>query len=212
MRKWLPLVLIFASLAFSAAVFDRLPERMAIHWGLSGEPDGYGSRWFGALLLPVVSLGMWGLLLAVPKLDPRSANIEKFRESYDVLIIAVIAVMCALHVGVVGSALGWPLAVAQLAPMSIGALFVVLGNLLPRFRSNFFIGIRTPWTLSSESVWAKTHRVGGYLMVLIGLLLFVSGLMGSARWLFVAIAGSSTLVIVVLVYSYVLWRAERDVG
>jgi len=96
--------------------------------------------------------------------------------------------------------------------MSIGALFVVLGNLLPRFRSNFFIGIRTPWTLSSESVWARTHRVGGYLMVLIGLLLFVAGLVGSARWLLVAVGGSSTLVIVVLVYSYVLWRAERDRG
>lgn len=209
MRKWLPAVLILATLVFSIAVYNRLPERMVIHWSISGEPDGYGSRGLGAFLLPLVALGMWGLLMVLPKLDPRSANIEKFRDTYDVFVLAVIAVMCVLHVGVVGSALGWPLPVGRLAPISIGALFVVLGNLLPRFRSNFFFGIRTPWTLSSDTVWTKTHRVGGYVMVLIGLLLVVAGTIGSPRWFLVAICGAIAMVTVVLVYSYVVWRAEQ---
>jgi uncharacterized membrane protein len=210
MRKWLPLVFIAAITAFSIAVFSRLPQRMAIHWGMSGQPDGYGSRWFGAFMLPVVTLALWGLMRALPKLDPRSANIEKFRESYEILVIAVVGVMGVLHVGVVGVALGWPISVGTLTPVAIGALFIVLGNLLPRFRSNFFFGIRTPWTLSSETVWARTHRVGGYAMVMVGVLLIAAGLVATRIWLVASIGGSMILVLLLLVYSYVIWRSEQN--
>ena len=209
MRRWLPALLILATVAFSVSVYSRLPERMVIHWSVSGQPDGFGSRVFGVFLLPAVMLALWGLLLVLPKLDPRSANIEKFRDTYDVFVIAVIAVMCVLQVGIVGSALGWPIQVARLAPISIGVLFVVLGNLLPRFRSNFFFGIRTPWTLSSETVWTRTHRVGGYLMMLMGLMLVVAGIVGSALWFTVAIGGAIVLTLSILAYSYVLWRSEQ---
>ena len=209
MRKWLPAVLILATLAFSLSVYNRLPGQMAIHWSASGEADGFGSRAFGAFFLPVVVLGVWGLLVVLPKVDPRRANIEKFRDTYDVFVIAAVAVMCVIHVGVVGSALGWPFPVGRLAPVSIGVLFLLLGNLLPRFRSNFFFGIRTPWTLSSDTVWEKTHRMGGYVLALVGLLLIAAGIMGSSRWFLVAIVGSIGLALVVLVYSYVVWRSEQ---
>ena len=209
MRKWIPLVFIAATIAFSAVVFGRLPDPMVIHWNASGEPDGYGSRMFGAFLLPVVILFIWGLLLVLPKIDPRRANIEQFRDSYDVLVIAVVAVTCLLHVGILGSALGWPIQVGRLAPLAVGGLFLVLGTLLPRFKSNFFFGIRTPWTLSSETVWTRTHRVGGGLMMVIGGLLVVAGLMGTAGWLYVALGGAGALVIVILLYSYIIWRAEQ---
>lgn len=88
----------------------------------------------------------------------------------------------------------------------------MLGNLLPRFRSNFFFGIRTPWTLSSDTVWTRTHRVGGYVMVLIGLLLVLAGAVGSTRWVLVAICGAFAMVLFVLIYSYVIWRAEQRVS
>jgi uncharacterized membrane protein len=212
MRKWLPAVLILATLAFSIAVYRRLPEQMVIHWNASGEPDGYGSRAFGAFLLPAVLVGLWGLLVALPKVDPRSANIEKFRDTYDIFVIAVVALLSVLHVGVVGSALGWPIPVGRLAPVSIGGLFLFLGTLLPRFRSNFFFGIRTPWTLTSETVWTRTHRVGGYAVALMGILLIVAGIMGTPRWFIGAIVGSMALAIGLLVYSYVIWRAEQHPG
>ena len=198
MRRWLPAVLILATIAFSIAVYSRLPDPMVIHWNAAGEPDGYGSRLFGAFLLPVVTLGIWGLLLVVPKLDPRAANIEKFRDTFDLLIVAVIAMMCVLHVAVIGSALGWPISVGKIAPVAIGALFVFIGALLPRFRSNFFIGIRTPWTLSSETVWTRTHRFGAWVMEIIGLLLIFAGLNGSRYWFLVAIWGSLAMVIAIL--------------
>jgi uncharacterized membrane protein len=97
-----------------------------------------------------------------------------------------------------------------LTPVAIGALFIVLGNLLPRFRSNFFFGIRTPWTLSSETVWARTHRVGGYAMVMVGVLLIAAGLVATRIWLVASIGGSMILVLLLLVYSYVIWRSEQN--
>ena len=209
MRR-LPLALIVATMAFTIAVYGRLPEQMAIHWNATGEPDGFGSRAFGAFLLPFVVLAIWGLLIALPKLDPRSANIEKFRDAYDVLVAAVIAVMCLLHICVLGSALGWPIDVGRVAPIGIGALFVVIGTLLPRFQSNFFFGIRTPWTLSSETVWARTHQVGGYVLMGIGLLLMLAGIVGTSFWLYVAIGGGFAMAIFVVAYSYLLWRTEQD--
>lgn len=209
MRRWLPLLVIVATIAFSAAVYSRLPDPMVIHWNASGEPDGYGSRAFGAFLLPVVILFIWALLLVLPKIDPRRANIEQFRDSYDLLVIAVVTVTGLLHVGILGSALGWPIQVGRLAPVAVGGLFLVLGTLLPRFKSNFFFGIRTPWTLSSESVWTRTHRVGGSMMMIVGALLIVAGVIGTARWLYVAIGGAAALVLVVLLYSYVIWRSEQ---
>ena len=118
---------------------------------------------------------------AVPFIDPRRANIEKFRDAYEVLIIAIIGVTSLIHVAVVGAALGWPLPIDRIAPFDVGVLFIILGNLLPRFHSNFFLGIRTPWTLSSETVWRKTHRVGGYAMVVVGLLMVVAAIIRSPQ-------------------------------
>jgi uncharacterized membrane protein len=209
MRKWLPAALIFATVVFSVSVYSRLPDPMVIHWNVAGEPDGYGSRVFGTFLLPAVILALWGLLLVLPRIDPRKQNIEQFRDTYDIFVIAVVAVLCALQVGILGYALGWPIQIGRLAPIAIGTLLVMLGILLPRFRSNFFFGIRTPWTLSSDAVWARTHRVGGYAMVLMGALLAMAGIAGTQFWLVLAVAGSLVLVLAILVYSYVLWRAEQ---
>ncbi|CAG0972780.1 partial Immunity protein SdpI, partial [Anaerolineae bacterium] len=209
MRKWLPLIVIVGTLVFTAAVFDRLPERMVTHWNAAGEPDGYGSRFMGAFLLPLVVLGMWGLMLVLPKLDPRQANIEKFRGSYEALMLAVVAVMCALHVSILGTALGWPIEVHRAAPILIGALFIVLGNLLPRFRSNFFFGIRTPWTLSSETAWLRTHRLGGWVMGGLGLALVLTGVLGRSEWIRVLVGGTVVLVVSVMANSYFVWRSEQ---
>ena len=208
MRKWIPLVFIVATALFSAVVYTRLPDPMVIHWNAAGEPNGYGSRAVGAFALPGLTLFLWALFLALPKLDPRREHIEQFRDSYDVLVIAVVAVTSLVHVGVLGSALGWPIQVGRLAPIAIGGLFIVLGAVLPKFRSNFFFGMRTPWTLSSETVWKKTHRLGGTLMMVAGALLIVAGVVGTARWLYVALGGAGSLILVVLFYSYLVWRSE----
>jgi uncharacterized membrane protein len=208
MRKWLPLVLIAGTVVFSLAVYGQLPERVVTHWNANGEPNGYSSRAFAAFLLPGMTLAMWGILRVIPYVDPRRANIEKFRDTYELMIVVIVLMLSVIHLAVIGNALGWPISIARVVPLAVGAFFVIFGNLLPRFRSNFFMGIRTPWTLSSEAVWTKTHRVGGYLMVLAGVLIMLATFLPARYFTWIVLGSTFGMAIGMIGYSYVAWRGE----
>ncbi len=212
MRKWTQLLLIVAGIAFSIAVFSHLPERVAVHWNARGEVDGFGSRTFAAFGPPLMTTLIWLLLRAVPRIDPRRSNIEKFRDSYEWIVTGIVLLLLLIHVAVLGAALGWPISMARVAPLAVGVLFIGLGNLLPRVRSNFFIGIRTPWTLSSDRVWTRTHRVGGYAMVLAGLVVCSMAFFRSTAFAFVTFAAVLASALFSVVYSYVAWRQEQRGG
>jgi uncharacterized membrane protein len=209
MRRWLPLLLIAVAIAFSLAVYSRLPERVPVHWGISGTPDRYGSRLEGAFLLPGIMAALLALLWWFPSRDPRAANIAKFRDSYDLIVASLMAFMTALHVLLLGSALGWPVNVTTVVLLGVGVLFVILGNVMPRARSNFIFGIRTPWTLSNEMVWSRSHRVGGFAMVAAGLVTIASAFVGEPWGYIIAFASLMVAGIVPIVYSYLLWSRER---
>ncbi|HKI93667.1 MAG TPA: SdpI family protein [Gemmatimonadales bacterium] len=211
MRKWFPAIPIAGAFLFSAAVYSRLPNPMPTHWGLDGQVNGYSSRLVGAFLMPVIGLAIWGFLRGLPRIDPRQANYAKFQGTYDLMIAAIVTVMAVIHVAIVGAALGWPIPhVERLSTLAIGALLLVLGNVLPRARSNWWFGIRTPWTLSSETVWTRTHRVGGYLLAAAGLVTMVSAFLarhaGFSASLTAVIAASLGSV----VYSYFVWHKEQS--
>ena len=208
MRKWLPLALVAAAFLTSAVAYPRLPERMPVHWGLDGTADRYGSRLEGAFLLPVVMLAMWGLMRGLPRIDPRRANYAKFADTYDLMITSVLALFALMHAAIIGIALGWPVSVGRLAPALIGLLFVMIGNALPRARPNWWFGIRTPWTLSSDRVWMRTHRVGGYLMLTAGLFWLVAAALPSPWTYGLALAALITSSVGSLVYSYFAWKQE----
>ncbi|HEY5219286.1 MAG TPA: SdpI family protein [Gemmatimonadaceae bacterium] len=209
MRKWYPLILIVGAFAFSTIVFGRLPATIPIHWDIRGHANGYSGRMFGAYLAPVFALAMWGLLRGLPLIDPRRTNYAKFQGTYDLVVNAVITLIAALDVVVLGKALGWPIPVARLASVSVGAMLLLLGNVLPRARSNWWFGIRTPWTLSSESVWTKTHRVGGYLMSAAGVIVLGATLL-PAVWSTGVIIGAVTAASLgSVIYSYFAWREEQ---
>lgn len=208
MRRWIPLALIAAAALFSTLVYPRLPARIPTHWGMDGVPDGWSGRAFGAFVLPLVMAAVLALFRSLPRLDPRRANYEKFGGTYDLVVTAVIAMLLCMHVLALGVALGWPVPIGRLAPLIVGALLMVVGNVLPRARSTWFFGIRTPWTLSSDRVWERTHRVGGYMMIVAGATIALSGLLWP-RW------GGTTAVLIgaalgfgLLAYSYVAWRRE----
>lgn len=209
MRKWLPVFFVAAAVAFSLAVYSRLPEQMAVHWDVSGEPDRYGSRLEGAFFMPAVMIALLVVLLWYPTRDPRAANIAKFRDSYDLMVAASMGIMSVLHGAILGSALGWQVNLTRVALVGVGVLFMVIGNVLPRARSNFIFGIRTPWTLSSDTVWTRSNRVAGYSMVTAGLLTAASAFIASP-WRFVIVVASLVgSAILPIVYSYILWSRER---
>jgi uncharacterized membrane protein len=212
MRKMMPAVLItIATLAFSWWAWPQLPERVVTHWGVNGQPNGWSSPTFAAFLMPGVMALMTLLFAALPNIDPLKKNYEFHGSVYFLLVNVVIGFVGIVQVMVLGSALGWPFDMRAALPLLLGALFVFMGNLLPRIRPNWFMGIRTPWTLSSERVWRKTHRIGGYAFTIAGLVFIATafipmGTKGTAVMLGIIFP----TVLWPVVYSYLEWRREKE--
>jgi len=203
------LLLLVAATAAGLLLWNRLPNQMASHWDINDQVNGYMPKVWGVFLMPLISLGMFVLFLAVPAIDPLKANIAKFREAFNLFIVLIVAFMLYIH----GLTLAWSLGntgfkmSTSMLP-AMGLLFIFLGYMLRKAKRNFFIGIRTPWTLSSDSVWDKTHQLGAILFTASGVLAFLGGIFGgmTAFWfLFVPLIGST---IFLLFYSYVLYQRE----
>lgn len=210
MRKWYPWLLVGLAFGFSAAMYSRLPGQIPTHWDMQGQVNGYTSRAWGVWLMPVVLLAMAIILPRIPAIDPRRENYEKFRPSYDLVINAIMTLIGILHVAILGVGAGWPIPMGRVTPLLIGMLFVVIGNVLPRARPNWLFGIRTPWTLTNDRVWERTHRVGGLLFVIAGLLLAIGAFVLPAAFLPTVIIGIGIAAIVPVVYSYFAWRQESS--
>ncbi len=203
------LVLIIGATVAGLALWNRLPDPMASHWNVNDQVDGYTSKFWGVFLVPSITLGMFLLFLVIPQIDPLKANIAQFREVFNLFIVLMVAFMIYIY----GLSLAWNLGYtgfrmsgAMLPAM--GLLFIFIGFLLRHAKRNWFIGIRTPWTLSSDRVWDETHRIGAVLFMISGLIALIGGLFGGtiAFWLmFVPLMGSTLFL---LVYSYVLYQRE----
>ena len=203
------LTLIAIALIAGLALWNQLPDQMASHWNANDQVDGYISKFWGVFLMPLITLGMFLLFLVVPGIDPLKANIAQFREPFNIFIVLIVAFMLYIHALTLVWGLGYQdfrMSAAMLPFM--GILFIAIGYLLRQAKRNFFIGIRTPWTLSSDSVWDKTHQLGSVLFMLSGAFAIVGSFFGGATafWLmFVPLIGSSLFLVI---YSYVLYRGE----
>jgi uncharacterized membrane protein len=209
MRKWIPLLIIGAAVLSSAAVYSRLPETIATHWNMDGQADGWSTRAFGAWITPVLLLATWGLFRVLPTIDPRGANYAKFGGALEAIIDSLMLFLLGMHIVLLRAGLGHPVQMQRIAPFGVGVLLTVIGNLLPRARPNWFIGIRTPWTLSSDRVWEKTHRLGGRLFVAGGIVIALVSLFW-VQWAHVVLITVVVLTAaVVLIYSYLEWKREQ---
>lgn len=180
----LSVAIIVAQLLVGIYLYPRMEERVAIHWGLNGEADGYGSKFLGLFLVPIISAVILPLFLALPRIDP-SKGIHRFRAGYDWFVLGFVVFMAYVQ----GIALAWNLGLRlnmmrMLAP-ALGAMFYGIGTLMGRSRLNWFVGIRTPWTLSDERVWDATHDLGGRLFKACGILAVIGVL--AEGWLALAI-------------------------
>jgi uncharacterized membrane protein len=210
--RWLGPAVVAAMWAFAIAVYARLPQQVPSHWNLRGEVDGWMAKPWGPLMLPIVGTVMLAVLWLLPRIDPRRANVELFTETRVLITNLLLCFFAIVQVAVLGQALGWPVDGGRVVTASIGLLFVALGNYLPRIRSNWFIGIRTPWTLSSDRVWRATHRIGGRTFVAGGLVMALAALLGPVARGWAVGAAIAIAAGVPLVYSYVAYRRELAEG
>jgi uncharacterized membrane protein len=209
-RRWIAPVVVLAMLAFTAVVYGSLPERVPTHWNLRGEVDGWSGRRMGALLMPGLALGVWLLLPVLRRIDPRSAHYERFDATFWLVVNLLVVFFGAMHVLMLGAALGWPVDMSRAVLVMVGLMFATLGNYLPRVKSNWWMGVRTPWTLESETVWRSTHRVAGVTFVAGGLVAVVAALLPTELAFGLAMAGLMLAAFVPVVYSYVAYRRERN--
>jgi uncharacterized membrane protein len=209
-KQWYPVGLALIAVAMSAAVYTRLPDTMAVHWDLDGNPNGWMPRAVGAAFGPVFILLLGLLLRFVPRIDPRAENYARFGEAYEVIIASVLSLMLIVHGIVLAVALGYRVSVARIVPALVGALFVVIGNMMPLVRPNWWFGFRTPWTLSNDRVWARTHRLGGYCMTAGGLVMILAALvLPTPLGIPVLLAAAVASTFGPVVYSYLTWKREE---
>jgi uncharacterized membrane protein len=206
LKKWYPLALSLLGALLSAAVYSRLPESIAVHWDLHGTPNGWMPRAIGAFVLPVCLVVLWQLLRLAPRIDPHAEN----GGAYETIVAASLLLVLAGHLVVLAMALGYHVPVGRIVPALLGVLYLVFGSVMPRTRSDWWFGVRTPWSLSSDRVWARTHRLAGYSMSGAGLVMILAALiLPSGVGVPVALGASIAAVVAPAVYSYLTWRREQ---
>ena len=211
--------LILGMLVYSAWAWAQLPAgaQLTVHWSVFGRPNGGAAKPVTLLLMPAIAVVLVGVFLGLaPRIEPRRAHLIASRGAFSVGIVATVGVLAAIHVAVISAALANVTLSVALIPLVPAVIVAVLGNYLGAVRSNFFFGVRTPWTLGSELSWERTNRLAGRLLVPLGLTV---ALMALAGW---ALAGLATFIVllvasmaVAVVYSYMVWRDDpqrSDIG
>lgn len=208
--EW-PLCLLLAMMFLAAAVtWPTAPERIPVHWDVHGEVNGYGGKFEGLLLIPIIALVLYLIFLILPRLDPLHMNYAGFSGAYTIfrftLLLFLAVVEGIIHLWIRGHTV--PIRVVM--PILVGALFLGLGGVLGKLRPNWFLGIRTPWTLMSRRSWTKTHEAARWIFWIAGVVLIVGGFFASAKVLIGAIVFMAVGMLTLVVYSYFLWRDDPE--
>ncbi|MBN9687739.1 MULTISPECIES: SdpI family protein [unclassified Corallococcus] len=196
----------FVAVAFAMAfmLYGHLPESIPTHWNAEGVVDGYTPKPWGPFVLPLVMAAVYLALVAVPRISPRGYRVERFQNVFEGIQAVLVAFLFLLNALVLLAGLGVSVPMARVVPAGAGLVLMVLGNYMGKFTKNFFCGIRTPWTLASDEVWLRTHRLGGRLFVLAGLIVLVSGLLGGGP--VPVLAAVAVAAVTPVLYSYFLYR------
>jgi uncharacterized membrane protein len=214
MRKSEIIVILIVLFSFLIGLYfyPKMPEKIASHWNARGEVDGYMSKFWGIFLMPFVLIGLFFLFFLMPRIDPLRGNIKKFRKYYDGFIILFFIFMLSIFFHIILWNLGTKIKINLIFPVGIAVLFFYVGILCDNAKRNWFIGIRTPWTLSSDVVWDKTHKIGGILFKIAGLIAALGIFFENLAIYFVLIPVIS-VAIFTLVYSYFEYQNEmRKIG
>jgi len=203
------ILLIFFSFAVSIYFYPQFPERVASHWNAKGEVNGYLPKFWGIFLLPLTSMGLFLLFLAIPRVDPLRKNIEKFRKHYDRFILIMMVFFLYIQILIISSNIGIQYNMSQAILPAIAVLFYYAGVLIENARQNWFVGIRTPWTLSSERVWNKTHERGSKLFKILALAVLFS-MFFPGYMLLIILVPVFVVAGYLIVYSYIEYRKENE--
>ncbi len=190
--------------AYVAWTYPSLPDPMATHWDASGQANDYMAKQHGAAVLAAIPVFMFVIFKLIPVISPRGFRTESFTAVLNILMTASVLFGCVIGIVSIQAALGANFNISTIVLTAVGLLLMVLGNFMGKVRKNFFIGIRTPWTLASDEVWAKTHRLGGWCFVIAGAVMIVMAILApTVEWIVYIVV---TLALVPVAYSYIAYR------
>lgn len=211
--RLLQILMLLALFAAAAILYPQLPERVPTHWNFAGQVDQYSSKLFGTFLLPGVALLLSILFPIISRIDPKYRNYANFAHAWEVFQLAFVGFMAYLFAIQMYASFhpeaSW--LVGRAVMFGIGVLLILLGNYMGKIRQNFFVGLRTPWSLSDPEVWTKSQRFGGWCFVLGGLAIIVESIL----WKAITIVFLAILAFVILppiVYSYLLFHWKQKGG
>lgn len=198
--------LVAAMFALGALVWPLAPDSIPVHWNLAGRPDRYAGKLEGLFLFPAIALIVLLGLSLLPRVDPNRARYAEFRGAYAVIRLAITGVLAISYAAAVLVMLGVELNIGLLLGSLGGLLLIVFGAVMDRLRPNWFVGIRTPWTLSNEESWRATHRAGKWVCIGLGVAFVLAGVLQAAWAVTAAVVLALVGVLGLVVYSYLVWR------
>ncbi|WP_049622438.1 SdpI family protein [Frateuria defendens] len=201
---WISVAFVLIAAGAAVWLYPALPAQVPTHWDLHGRIDGYHARQWAVVFAPLLIALLALMARVLPALAPRRYELEPFAGAWHLVMLAAQGVVLAAGLAILLRGAGHAVPVPAVAMLAVGALLMVIGNYMGKLRRNFFIGIRTPWTLSSDAAWERTHRLGGRLFVLAGLVAVLGTLLRFGRWLPLACIAAAALGSVG--YSFVLYR------
>ncbi len=187
------LLLTLLTFAVTLGVYHNLPSQVPIHWNTRGQVDGYGPRWHTLVVLPGVMLFLVGVTLVLPWLSPRSFQVNTSSNAYLQIMLAVLVFVAYIHFVTLAAALGRSMNMGAMIVGAICAMFAAIAMPLARVRRNFYVGVRTPWTLASDRVWEATHRFAAKTFLAGGLVGLVLAAFLSEPWPSIVALGAAGL-------------------
>lgn len=209
LKKELPLItIVLLPFIYLVYIWNQLPEQVPMHWNIKGEIDRYGDK-VELLIIPILlPLLVYLIFLVIPKIDPKN-KLNKMGSKFHKIKVLVTIFMSILALVIIYSARNQSFSNPNYTVLLIGILYIILGNYLKTIKSNYFIGIRTPWTLEDERVWKETHKLGGKMWFIGGILIVLSSMVLDQKTnliLFLIITGIIT--IIPIIYSYIRFKKK----
>ncbi len=196
------------TIGLTILAYPALQAPLPSHWNAAGQVDGYLPKLWGVLIVPLLMFPCTALFFVLPRIDPLKENYRKFRQYYEGFILVFDLFLLIIQLQIVLWGLGYQVSPNLILPPVFGALFIYIGFMVEHAEQNWFVGIRTPWTLSSEQVWKKTHALGGKLFKITGIIALAGVFFGDYALWFVLVPAIS-VAIGTIVYSFIEFRKEQ---
>ncbi|WP_343311149.1 SdpI family protein [Bacillus atrophaeus] len=210
MKKYLfSVVIIVLTVLTWVFTYSSLPNDLVTHWGISGNADDYSSKFNAMMTFIGIMIIQYILMVTIPKIDPKN-NYKTFMRPYMAIFNTMFAVLFIINLITILTGLGYDLPIPYLGSFVLGAIFMVFGNFIQIVKPNFFLGIRTPWTLSNERVWKDTHRVSSKLFVLAGVIIMLTAFFPSTYKESIIFTAAIGCIILSIVSSYFIYQRQLN--